>query len=91
MGLYLVLASGDLRAAVSVTCTSFYMPFDQLAVVSYAGSADELTPRATLRHVDYLCCLVTPTSSQDGTATCKPTCFKPRRDIQKSVSTALRG
>jgi hypothetical protein len=45
MGLYLVLATRDLRAAISTTCTSFYMPFDRLAVVSYEGSADELARR----------------------------------------------
>jgi hypothetical protein len=48
MGLYLVLATGDLRAAVSTTCTSFYMPFDHLAVVSYEGSPDELARRLDL-------------------------------------------
>jgi hypothetical protein len=48
MGLYLVLATGDLRAAVSTTCTSFYMPFDHLAVVSYDGSAEELARRLDL-------------------------------------------
>jgi hypothetical protein len=48
MGLYLVLATGDLRAAVSTTCTSFYMPFDRVAVVSYEGSADELARRLDL-------------------------------------------
>ena len=45
MGLYLVVATRDLRSAVSITCTSFYMPFDRLAVVSYEGSADELARR----------------------------------------------
>jgi hypothetical protein len=48
MGLYLVLATNDLRAAVSTTCTSSYMPFDRLAVVSYGGSADELARRLDL-------------------------------------------
>ena len=48
MGLYLVVATSDLRAAVSITCTSFYMPFDRLAVVSYEGSADELARRLDL-------------------------------------------
>jgi hypothetical protein len=50
MGLYLVLATSDLRSAVSVTCTSFYMPFDRVAVVSYEGSADELARRLDLDH-----------------------------------------
>lgn len=48
MGLYLVLATSDLRAAVSATCTSFYMPLDRIAVVSYAGRADELAQRLDL-------------------------------------------
>ena len=48
MGLYLVFATRDLRAAVRSTCTSFYMPFDRLAVVSYEGSADELARRLDL-------------------------------------------
>ena len=48
MGLYLVLASRDLRAAVSSTCCPFYMPFDRLAVVSYEGSAAELARRLDL-------------------------------------------
>jgi len=42
MGLYLVLATRDLRSAVATTRTSFYMPFDRLAVVSYEGDADAL-------------------------------------------------
>jgi hypothetical protein len=45
MGLYLVVATHDLRAMVSTTCTSFYIPFDRLAVVSYEGSAGELARR----------------------------------------------
>ncbi|MDQ7250731.1 hypothetical protein [Dongia sedimenti] len=48
MGLYLVFATRDLRAAVSTICTSFYMPFDRLAVVSYEGSAGELARRLDL-------------------------------------------
>jgi hypothetical protein len=48
MGLYLVLATRNLRAAVATTCTSFYMPFDRIAVVSYEGSADELARRLDL-------------------------------------------
>jgi hypothetical protein len=48
MGLYLVLATRDLRASVSATCTSFYMPLDRLAVVSYEGSANELARRLDL-------------------------------------------
>jgi hypothetical protein len=48
MGLYLVFATRDLRAAVCSTCTSFYMPFDRLAVVSYEGSANELARRLDL-------------------------------------------
>ncbi len=48
MGLYLVVATRDLRAAVRSTCTSFYMPLDRLAVVSYEGSADELARRLDL-------------------------------------------
>ena len=45
MGLYLVVATHDLRAMVSTTCTSFYIPFDRLAVVSYEGSEGELARR----------------------------------------------
>jgi hypothetical protein len=45
MGHYLVDATRDLSAAVSSTCTSFYMPFTRLALVSYEGSADELARR----------------------------------------------
>jgi hypothetical protein len=45
MGHYLVVATRDLSAAVSSTCTSFYMPFTRLALVSYEGSADELARR----------------------------------------------
>jgi hypothetical protein len=45
MGHYLVVASRDLSAAVSSSCTSFYMPFTRCAVVSYEGSADELARR----------------------------------------------
>ena len=48
MGLYLVLATSDLRSAVSMTCTSFYMPLDRVALVSYEGSADELARRLDL-------------------------------------------
>ena len=48
MGLYLVLATKDLRSAVSTTCTSFYMPLDHLAVVAYEGSAAELARRLDL-------------------------------------------
>ena len=48
MGLYLVVAARDLRAVVSATCTAFYIPFDRLAVVSYAGSADQLARRLDL-------------------------------------------
>jgi hypothetical protein len=48
MGLYLVFATRNLRAAVSTICTSFYMPFDRLAVVSYEGSAAELARRLDL-------------------------------------------
>jgi len=48
MGLYLVFATRDLRPAVSTTCTSYYMPFGHLAVVSYEGSADELARRLDL-------------------------------------------
>jgi hypothetical protein len=45
MGHYLVVATRDLSAAVSSNCTSFYMPFTRLALVSYEGSADELARR----------------------------------------------
>jgi hypothetical protein len=45
MGLFLVFATSDLRAAVPTTCSSFYMPFSHLAVVSYDGSANELARR----------------------------------------------
>ena len=45
MGHYLVVATRDLSAPVSSTCTSFYMPFTRLAVVSYEGTADELARR----------------------------------------------
>jgi hypothetical protein len=48
MGLYLMVATRDLRAMVSTTCTAFYMPFDRLAVVSYKGSAEELARRLDL-------------------------------------------
>jgi hypothetical protein len=48
MGLYLVFATSDLRAAVAATCSSFYMPFGHLAVVAYDGSADELARRLDL-------------------------------------------
>jgi hypothetical protein len=48
MGLYLVFATRDLRAAVCSNCSSFYMPFDRLAVVAYDGSADELARRLDL-------------------------------------------
>jgi hypothetical protein len=48
MGLYLVLATNDLRSAVSQSCTSYYMPFDRLAVVSYDGDADGLARRLDL-------------------------------------------
>jgi|AraplaMF_Col_mMF_1032025.scaffolds.fasta_scaffold00193_26 hypothetical protein len=45
MSHYLVVATRDLSAAVSSSCTSFYMPFTRFAVVSYEGSADELARR----------------------------------------------
>jgi hypothetical protein len=45
MGHYLVAATRDLSAAVSTPCTSFYVPFPGLAVVSFAGSADALARR----------------------------------------------
>jgi len=45
MALYLVFATRDLRDVVSTTCSSFYLPFRHLAVVSYEGSADELARR----------------------------------------------
>jgi hypothetical protein len=45
MGHYLVAATHDLSAAVFTTCTSFYMPFSGVAVVSFPGSADELARR----------------------------------------------
>ena len=48
MGLYLMVATRDLRAVVSTTCTAFYMPFDRLAIVSYRGSAEELARRLDL-------------------------------------------
>jgi hypothetical protein len=48
MGLYLVVATRDLRAVVSATCRAFYIPFDRLAVVSYQGSADQLAHRLDL-------------------------------------------
>jgi len=48
MGLFLVFATSDLRSAVSAACSSFYMPFSHLAVVSYNGSADELARRLDL-------------------------------------------
>ena len=48
MSLYLVFATRDLRAAVTATCTSFYMPLSRVAVVSYEGSADELARRLDL-------------------------------------------
>lgn len=48
MSLYLVFATRDLRAAVTATCTSFYMPLSRIAVVSYEGSADDLARRLDL-------------------------------------------
>jgi len=48
MGLYLVLATRDLRLSVSTTCTAFYTPCDRLAVIAYAGDADELARRLDL-------------------------------------------
>jgi hypothetical protein len=48
MGVYLVFATRNLRAAVCSTCTSYYIPFDHLAVVSYEGSAEELARRLDL-------------------------------------------
>jgi hypothetical protein len=48
MGLYLVCATSDLRAAIAATCSSFYMPFSRLAVVAYDGSASELARRLDL-------------------------------------------
>jgi hypothetical protein len=48
MGLYLVFATRNLRVAVRSTCTSFYMPFDRLAVIVYEGSARELARRLDL-------------------------------------------
>jgi hypothetical protein len=48
MGLYLVVATRGLRAVVSATCSAFYIPFDRLAVIAYAGSADQLARRLDL-------------------------------------------
>jgi hypothetical protein len=48
MGLYLVLATGDLRAKVRAVCPAFYMPFRHGAVVAYPGHADELARRLGL-------------------------------------------
>jgi hypothetical protein len=48
MSLYLVFATRDLRAAITSACTSFYMPFSRIAVLSYEGSADELARRLDL-------------------------------------------
>jgi len=48
MGLFLVFATSDLRSAVASICSSFYMPFSHVAVVSYEGSADELARRLDL-------------------------------------------
>jgi hypothetical protein len=48
MGLYLVFATSDLRRAVAIACSTFYMPFSHVAVVSYDGSADELARRLDL-------------------------------------------
>jgi len=48
MGLYLVFATSDLRSAVATTCSSFYMPFSHVAVVSYEGGPDELARRLDL-------------------------------------------
>jgi hypothetical protein len=64
MGLYLVLGTGDLRRAVSTTCTSFYMPFDHLAVVSYEGSAGELARRLDLDRTGGPGTLVGPVSAK---------------------------
>jgi len=45
MGHYLIAAPRDLSAAVSTTCTAYYMPFSGIAFVSFVGSADELARR----------------------------------------------
>ncbi len=63
----------DLRAAVRSTCTSFYMPLDRLAVVSYEGSADELARRLDLDRTGGPGTLV---GAGDGKA-CPDGCGKP--------------
>ncbi|HVO02342.1 MAG TPA: hypothetical protein VMT54_09080 [Candidatus Cybelea sp.] len=42
MGLFVVFTTGDVRALIAGTCRSFYVPFRQVAVVSFNGSADQL-------------------------------------------------
>ena len=51
MGIFLVCATENLRAKVSSTCKSFYMPFEHVAVVSYNGSAEELARRLDVDRV----------------------------------------
>jgi hypothetical protein len=48
MGLYLVFATGDLRAKVRAVCPAFYMPFRHGAIVAYPGQVEELARRLGL-------------------------------------------
>lgn len=70
MGLYLVVATRDLRAVVSATCGAFYIPIDRLALVSYQGSADQLARRLDLDRTGGLGALIgAAVNSQFGKVT----------------------
>lgn len=42
MAIFLVLATGDLRAGIAATCSEFYMPLQRLALVEFNGTREEL-------------------------------------------------
>ncbi|WP_395022399.1 hypothetical protein [Dongia sp.] len=48
MGLYLVVATRDLTAAVTALFPAFYMPLRRCALVAYDGGAGELARRLDL-------------------------------------------
>ena len=48
MGIFLVIATDNLRSTVAAACPSFYMPFAHLAVVAFDGSQEELAKRLNL-------------------------------------------
>jgi hypothetical protein len=48
MGIFLVIATENLRATVAQACPSFYMPFAHFAVVAFDGSQEELAKRLDL-------------------------------------------